>query len=160
MSSSRWLRWSASNPRARTTSPASMASSSWVCSPKEQSRGGTRLKIGDHIFTRRDKGSDDRLAPAQDVAPVLEAARAIFARFDEYKILERKVCYYTVTENEGFVVEAIGLAGWVLSACSGHGFKLGPLIASGLAGVLTGSRSSEGFSKWAAGHADIAPSIL
>jgi sarcosine oxidase/sarcosine oxidase subunit beta len=115
-------------------------------------RGGTRLKIGDHIFTRRGHGSDDRLATAEDVAPVIEAASAIFARFEEYKILERKVCYYTVTKDEGFVVEPLGSAGWVLSACSGHGFKLGPLIASGLAEVITGSRSSENFPKWAAGQ--------
>lgn len=115
-------------------------------------RGGTRLKIGDHIFTRRGHGSDDRLATAEDVAPVIEAASAIFARFEEYKILERKVCYYTVTKDEGFVVEPLGMAGWVLSACSGHGFKLGPLIASGLADVITGARSSETFPKWAAGQ--------
>jgi glycine/D-amino acid oxidase-like deaminating enzyme len=115
-------------------------------------RGGTRLKIGDHIFTRRGQGSDDRLATAEDVAPVLAAATAIFDRFEDYKILERKVCYYTVTDDEGFVVEPIGSAGWVLSACSGHGFKLGPVIASGLADVITGSRSSTDFPKWAAGQ--------
>ena len=115
-------------------------------------RNGTRLKIGDHVFTRRGTGSDDRIASELDIAPVRAAARSIFPRFDDYRILERKVCYYTVTDDESFVVEPIGPAGWVLSACSGHGFKLAPLIASGLADVLTGSRPSESFPQWAAGH--------
>ncbi|SEP67143.1 sarcosine oxidase/sarcosine oxidase subunit beta [Devosia sp. YR412] len=120
-------------------------------------RGGTRLKIGDHIFTRRGQGSDDRIATEADVAPVLESAAAIFARFDEYKILERKVCYYTVTDDEGFVVEPIGPAGWVLSACSGHGFKLGPLIASGLADAIIGKRPAETLPAWAAGRVPLVP---
>lgn len=115
-------------------------------------RNGTRLKIGDHVFTRRGSGSDDRIATEADIAPVLASAKAIFPRFEAYKILERKVCYYTVTDDEGFVVEPIGPSGWILSACSGHGFKLGPLIASGLADVITGARSSDTFPKWAAGR--------
>ncbi|MET3927031.1 FAD-dependent oxidoreductase [Devosia sp. 2618] len=115
-------------------------------------RGGTRLKIGDHFFTRRGTGSDDRLATEIDIAPVLTAAREIFARFDDYRILERKVCYYTVTDDEGFVVEPIGSAGWVLSACSGHGFKLGPLIASGLADAIAGLRDTASIPAWAAGR--------
>lgn len=114
-------------------------------------RGGTRLKVGDHFFTRRGQGSDDRIATEDDVAPVLDAAASILARFEEYRVLERKVCYYTVTDDEGFVVEPIGPAGWVLSACSGHGFKFGPLIASGLADAIIGARSAESVTSWAAG---------
>ncbi|MDB5614323.1 MAG: dependent oxidoreductase [Devosia sp.] len=116
-------------------------------------RGGTRLKIGDHIFTRRGQGSDDRTATDADVAPVLASAASIFDRFEDYKILERKVCYYTVTDDESFVVEPIGPAGWVLSACSGHGFKLGPLIAKGLADAIIDNRSPEHLREWAAGRA-------
>ncbi len=96
-------------------------------------RGGTRLKIGDHTFSRRGNGADDRIPTAADTAGVLTAAREIFADFDQYTGLEPKVCYYTVTEDERFVVEPIGRSAWLYSACSGHGFKLGPLIASGLA---------------------------
>lgn len=115
-------------------------------------RGGTRLKIGDHIFTRRGHGSDDRIATEADIAPVAAAAAAIFTGFDDYRILERKVCYYTVTEHEDFIVEPIGSAGWVLSACSGHGFKLAPLIASGLADAIAGKRSATDLPQWAAGR--------
>lgn len=112
---------------------------------------GTRLKIGDHVFTRRGEGSDDRIATDDDTAPVLGAARDAFVDFDRYEVLEAKVCYYTVTEDERFVVEPIGAKGWLLSACSGHGFKLGPLIASGLADALVGKRQTSTLPAWAAG---------
>ncbi|KKC36671.1 FAD-dependent oxidoreductase [Devosia epidermidihirudinis] len=115
-------------------------------------RGGTRLKIGDHVFTRRGHGDDDRIGTDEDVAAVLGAANAIFAGFGDYTILERKVCYYTVSADESFAVEPIGGAGWLLSACSGHGFKLGPLIASGLADAIVGARDAAGVPDWAAGR--------
>ncbi len=114
-------------------------------------RGGTRLKIGDHVFTKRGDGSDDRIATAEDVAGVTTAASEIFAGFERYELLEAKVCYYTVTDDERFVVEPTGAKGWLLSACSGHGFKLGPLIASGLADAITGSRDAAEVTAWAAG---------
>jgi len=115
-------------------------------------RGGTRLKIGDHVFTRRGDGSDDRIATSEDVAGVRTAASEIFAGFERYELLEAKVCYYTVTDDERFVVEPIGAKGWLLSACSGHGFKLGPLIASGLADAITGRRDAAEVTAWAAGR--------
>lgn len=115
-------------------------------------RGGTRLKLGDHVFTRRGDGSDDRIATPEDIAPVTAAAREIFAGFDAYELLEAKVCYYTVTEDERFVVEPIGKSGWLVSACSGHGFKLGPLIATGLADAIVGRRTAADVTAWAAGY--------
>lgn len=115
-------------------------------------RLGTRLKLGDHRFTRVGQGDDDRSARPEDIAPALAAARDVLAQFDGYEIAETKVCYYTVTDDERFVVEPIGTTGWVLSACSGHGFKLGPLIASGLAEALAGTRSAEAVTAWAAGQ--------
>lgn len=114
-------------------------------------RGGTRLKIGDHTFSRRGEGSDDRIATRDDMAGVLAAAGEIFAGFERYRQLEAKVCYYTVADDERFVVEPIGKAAWLLSACSGHGFKLGPLIASGLADAITGRRAAAEVTAWAAG---------
>lgn len=114
-------------------------------------RRGTRLKIGDHVFTRRGDGSDDRIATPEDVAAVKTAASEIFEGFERYELLEAKICYYTVTDDERFVVEPIGAQGWLLSACSGHGFKLGPVIASGLADAISGKRDAAEVTAWAAG---------
>ncbi len=123
----------------------------YVLPPRE----GTRLKIGDHVFTREGHGGDDRVASARDIAPVEAAARESFVDFDDYTLLEAKVCYYTVTEDERFVVEPIGPAGWLLSACSGHGFKLAPLIATRLADALVGRIGLDRVSGFAAGLPDI-----
>lgn len=114
-------------------------------------RDGTRLKIGDHVFTRRGHGADDRVATEADVEPVAASVRRTFRDPEGYTILERKVCYYTVTGDERFVVEPIGRAGWVLSACSGHGFKLGLLVGDRLARTLLGEFSPEATGNYLAG---------
>src|SRR5690606_7557815 len=84
-------------------------------------REGTRLKVGDHRFSLAGTGSETRAPGEADLAPVLAAARGALNDFETYASIERKVCYYTVTEDERFVVEPCGAAGWVASACSGHG---------------------------------------
>lgn len=116
-------------------------------------RNGTRLKIGDHVFTRRGHGADNRVASEEDVTPVAAALNRTFRDPESYRILERKVCYYTVTADERFVVEPVGSAGWVLSACSGHGFKLAPLVGDRLARTLLGEFSADQTSLYLAGLA-------
>ncbi len=130
-----------------------VATGAYILPPRQ----GTRLKVGDHVFTRRGAADDDRIATAVDIEPVRARARANLADFDSYEMLEAKVCYYTVAADERFVVEPIGKAGWVLSACSGHGFKLAPLIANGLADALTGHRPASEISAWAAGRTATRP---
>ena len=120
-------------------------------------RLGTRLKIGDHRFTRVGHGSDDRLATEADVKPVLEAAQRLFTGFSDYEIVERKVCYYTTTDDERFVARPVGSAAWLLSACSGHGFKLAPLIGEMIARSITGELSPEQATKMAAGQTAYLP---
>lgn len=114
-------------------------------------RGGARLKFGDHKFTRRGHGSDDRVATLEDAAPVRAALDAILRDVEAYRVLEEKVCYYTVTTDERFVVEELGKAAWLLSACSGHGFKLAPAVTQRLAESSLGRRSPGEVTRWAAG---------
>jgi sarcosine oxidase/sarcosine oxidase subunit beta len=90
-------------------------------------RPGTRLKFGDHVFTCRGDPDASRLATDKDVERLIEAGRLAYKDFDTYTPLERKACYYTVAEDEHFVIRPLSARGTVLSACSGHGFKLGPL---------------------------------
>lgn len=113
-------------------------------------RPGTRLKIGDHLFTRIGDPDDDRLAMEEDLAQLFDAARLAFRDFDAYRILERKICYYTVTDDERFVVRPLGRAGYIQSACSGHGFKLGPLIGEGVARAIAGETAAGDLAEWAA----------
>jgi glycine/D-amino acid oxidase-like deaminating enzyme len=116
-------------------------------------RRATRLKVGDHRFTRRGDPDGDRAATDDDVERLFAAARLAYRDFDRYTVLERKACFYTVTDDERFVVEAIGPASFLVSACSGHGFKLGALIGDGVAGAIAGERTPAALARWAAGHA-------
>jgi sarcosine oxidase/sarcosine oxidase subunit beta len=113
---------------------------------------GTRLKIGDHVFSRQGDPDDSRLATPQDLERMWPEARAAFHDFDAYTVLERKACYYTVHDHEEFQVKPAGDAGWVISACSGHGFKLAPLIGELVARGLTGEMDPAQIPDLAAGR--------
>ncbi|MCD2175617.1 NAD(P)/FAD-dependent oxidoreductase [Rhizobium sp. C4] len=93
-------------------------------------RPGTRLKIGDHRFSRTGYPDASRLAAEEEVADLIAAGHLAFTDFDRYTVLERKACYYTVTEDEHFVIRSAGRKATLLSACSGHGFKLAPQSAA------------------------------
>ena len=120
-------------------------------------RRGTRLKVGDHLFSRQGDADGDRTATEADLARLWPAARAAYVGLDEYTVLERKACYYTVTETEEFIIRPIGAAGWICSACSGHGFKLGALIGDGLAAGISGQYPAAQLTDWAAGRLSADP---
>jgi sarcosine oxidase/sarcosine oxidase subunit beta len=115
-------------------------------------RQGTRLKLGDHVFSRSGDADEDRTATARDLARLWPAARAAYRDIDRYAVLEPKACFYTVVEEERFFVKPIGPAGWIISACSGHGFKLGALMGEGVAQAIAGERARDGVADWAAGR--------
>ena len=71
--------------------------------------------------------------------------------FDKWRIDRLKVCFYTVTDDERFVVEKQGAKGWVMSPCSGHGFKFGALMGRELARTLVSERDPAQHARWAAG---------
>lgn len=110
-------------------------------------RVGTRLKVGDHVFSKSGDPDEDRVATEHDLARLWPAAREAYRDLDRYSVLEPKACFYTVREHEEFLVKPIGSAGWVISACSGHGFKLGSLMgeltARGIAGETPAAEVTE-----------------
>ncbi|MBB3769582.1 sarcosine oxidase/sarcosine oxidase subunit beta [Angulomicrobium tetraedrale] len=124
-------------------------------------RRGTRLKIGDHVFTRAGDADGDRLATDDDVARLESAARLGYRDFDRYQVLERKICFYTVTrdDSERFAVRPWGRRAWVVSACSGHGFKLGPLVGDSVAAAIAGERAAEETIAKLAGLLDLAAPV-
>jgi sarcosine oxidase/sarcosine oxidase subunit beta len=116
-------------------------------------RDGSRLKIGDHVFSRRGHPDEDRIAKKDDLARLWTAARACYRDLDRYAVLEPKACFYTVTKDERFVVRPLDARGWLISACSGHGFKFGALMGEGVAAAIAGERDPAGVPGWAAGLA-------
>ncbi|HEX4261300.1 MAG TPA: FAD-dependent oxidoreductase [Acetobacteraceae bacterium] len=115
-------------------------------------RQGTRLKVGDHIFTRRGDPDEDRAATDADADPLWAAAQRTYRGLDRYAVLERRACFYTVTEDERFILRPIGPRGWVCSACSGHGFKLGALMGEAVARGVAGDVVPAHLADWAAGR--------
>ena len=90
--------------------------------PPAEGRG---LKIGDHVFSRTGEPSAERQASEAEMQPLLRRCRSLIKDFARWRIDRLKVCFYTVTDDERFVVEKQGARGWLMSPCSGHGFKFG-----------------------------------
>ncbi|MBL9058860.1 MAG: FAD-dependent oxidoreductase [Mangrovicoccus sp.] len=99
-------------------------------------RPGTRLKIGDHRFSLTGDPDDSRLAGAAESDRLMDALRRGYAGFDSYLLLESRACYYTVTPDEDFVIRPLGAKATLVSACSGHGFKLAPDTAERAADLV------------------------
>jgi sarcosine oxidase/sarcosine oxidase subunit beta len=115
-------------------------------------RRGTRLKIGDHVFSRSGNPDEDRRATERDLQRLWPSARAVYRDLDSYSVLEQRACFYTVHDEEQFQVRPTGAAGWVISACSGHGFKLGSLMGELMARAITGEMDAADLPDLAAGR--------
>jgi sarcosine oxidase/sarcosine oxidase subunit beta len=115
-------------------------------------RRGTRLKVGDHLFSRSGNPDDDRIATDHDLARLWPAAASAYRDLGRYSVLEPKACFYTVTETEEFLVHPTGAAGWLISACSGHGFKLGALMGELVARAIAGEMAAKDDTELAAGR--------
>lgn len=111
---------------------------------------GTGLKVGDHRFTLTGNPDLDRAALESELETVAARCARRLARWQEYRVASRQSCFYTVEAQERLIVEPLGLAGWVMSPCSGHGFKFGPLLGSAVAGALDTGNPGD-ISLWAAG---------
>jgi glycine/D-amino acid oxidase-like deaminating enzyme len=116
--------------------------------PPAEGRG---LKIGDHAFSRQGDPETERTAAESDVSPLFARCRSLLRGFESWKVERLKVCFYTVTEDERFVIERPGAKGWVMSPCSGHGFKFGALMGQELARTIDSGADPAQHTRWAAG---------
>ncbi|MEA2756233.1 MAG: hypothetical protein QOJ54_2522, partial [Aliidongia sp.] len=112
---------------------------------------GTGLKFGDHRFVLGSDPDLAREAGADEAESLLDSCRSRLHQGDRYQIASLKTCFYTVEPNERFIVEPLGIAGWVMSPCSGHGFKFGPLLGSAVAGAIDSGEAGD-ITLWAAGE--------
>lgn len=116
--------------------------------PPAEGRG---LKIGDHVFSRTGDPSAKREAHEREMQPLLRRCAALIKEFGRWRVDRLKVCFYTVTEDERFVVEQQGAKGWLMSPCSGHGFKFGAVMGLELARTIASGRDPAAHARWAAG---------
>ena len=116
--------------------------------PPMQGRG---FKVGDHSFSRSGDPEGDREAHEDEIRPLFQSCRNLFHGFDGWRTDRVKACFYTVTDDERFVVEKPAAKGWVMSPCSGHGFKFAALMGLELARTIASERDAAQHARWAAG---------
>ncbi|WP_203076479.1 NAD(P)/FAD-dependent oxidoreductase [Falsiroseomonas ponticola] len=117
-------------------------------------RAGTRLKIGDYDTSLTVDPAAPRHPPrAGRVAALLDAGARAIAGFDRYRLIAARHCLYTMAPEDRFVLRGVAPGVTLASACSGHGFKLAPLMALGLAAAVEGQVTGEELAFWAGGHA-------
>lgn len=116
--------------------------------PPAEGRG---LKVGDHAFSRSGDPAVGRDASEAEIGPLLERCRNLLKGFERWRIDRLKVCFYTVTDDERFVIEKQGAKGWVMSPCSGHGFKFGAVMGLRLARTIAAGGDPAAHAQWAAG---------
>ena len=111
---------------------------------------GTGLKIGDHRFSMQGDPDQQRVADPDQARAVMARVEGLLKDFSRYRLSEARICFYTVAPEERFIVEPIERA-WVVSACSGHGFKFAPALALALIDAIAGRRPPAQVARWAAG---------
>jgi sarcosine oxidase len=101
--------------------------------------GAARVKVAEHgtgAATSADERSveEDPDGRARLIAYVRDALPS----FDPDPVAF-ETCLYTTTPDEGFILDARGPI-VIASACSGHGFKFGPIVGELIAGVVADRR--------------------
>lgn len=130
----------AAGPAFISTGPASV--DGYLLPP----RRGAGLKFGAGA-TKFPARADERRTPEPGEG---ESLRDLFgppiARIGEYKVAEVLTCAYGFTEDHRFLAQRRGRA-WIVSACSGHGYKFGAAVGLRVAESLeTGDEAA--LSRW------------
>ena len=120
---------------------------------------GQRLKVADHGFSRQGEPDRDRIVRPAERDAVLALLRQGLRAPDAYRVAEARSCFYTVGDDERFVVETAA-RGIVLSPCSGHGFKFGTLIGETVAAVAAGALAADRAAAWLGGDGAARPAAL
>jgi glycine/D-amino acid oxidase-like deaminating enzyme len=113
-------------------------------------RGGTQLKLGDHRYSLEGDPDAPRKASEAEIEQLAARCGRRLTGWAGYRLERLEVCFYIVEPQQRFIVERAGKAGWVLSACSGHGFKFGPVIGQRLAEAMILDKPEQ-LTAWAAG---------
>jgi len=111
---------------------------------------GTRLKLAAAGLTR--PGDPDGNGPldAAEQARLLGTYETALVDIARYRVLDSRACCYTRAPDDRFVIERRDRV-WLVSACSGHGFKFGALIGREVAAAVDGNGDAEALARWAAG---------
>jgi len=100
-------------------------------------------KIGAHLAGPAiDPDQPSRIPDEEQLAQLAEVAHRRFGN-PEPTIRHIKTCLYTTTPNDDFRIGRLGTKSVFASACSGHGFKMGPWVGRILADIVEGNDQPE-----------------
>jgi sarcosine oxidase/sarcosine oxidase subunit beta len=119
----------------------------YVLPPRE----GTRLKIGDYA-THHDADGLPATVDPDRLAALLDAGARAIHRFADHRVIAARHCRYVMAPGDRFVLRPAAPGAWLASACSGHGFKLAPLVALGLVAAVEARLPPDDLAHWAAGR--------
>lgn len=95
-------------------------------------RRGAGLKFGAGIHKVRAGPDERRAAEPGEGRRIRDHFGPPIARIGEYRVKEAMSCAYVFTADERFLAERRGKA-WIVSACSGHGYKFGAAVGQRVA---------------------------
>ncbi len=124
------------------------ASSNFYGLPVLDEVPGIKISLHDH-GTPATPESVERSVTEADTEKVLRYAAHRFPALSG-KVTYEKVCLYANTPDEDFIIDSVpGMAHtFVVSACSGHGFKFVPLVGQIAAELATGTAVSYDISRF------------
>jgi sarcosine oxidase len=113
--------------------------------------GGTNLKVGIGAHRRPADPERDRSLASDEAAQLMSYLRSAIADLGTYHVKAMRSCFYAITPDDRFIFERRERL-WIVSACSGHGFKFGALTGELVADAVTGAGDAEAIAQRLAGH--------
>jgi glycine/D-amino acid oxidase-like deaminating enzyme len=106
---------------------------------------GVSFKVAAHRHgPQTDPGTLQRDPRQEDLDLARHLARRRFG-IEAPGVIEAQACLYTNTPTEDFLFARLDEHTFLVSACSGHGFKFGPWVGTVMADVVEGKRQLPSF---------------
>lgn len=113
--------------------------------------GGTSLKFGVGAHRRPGDPDRDRGLASDEAGQIMNHLRSVVADLGTYRLKGVRSCFYAMTKDERFILERRERL-WIVSACSGHGFKFGALTGELVADAVTGKEDADAIAQHLAGY--------
>lgn len=112
---------------------------------------GTDLKIGIGAHRRPGDPDRDRTVAGDESGQLLGRLRGVLADLGSYRVKSLRSCFYVMARGDRFFLERRDKL-WIVSACSGHGFKFGALTGELVADAVTGEDDADAVASRLAGY--------
>jgi len=113
--------------------------------------GGTNLKFGVAAHRRPGDPDRDRGLAGDEAMQIMTHLRSVIADLGTYRLKGVRSCFYATTKDDRFILERRERL-WIVSACSGHGFKFGALTGELVADAVTEEEETEAIAHRLAGY--------